>query len=669
MASLRAHVNQIGLEGALLIWSCLPLFLLSVYPQPLQQPWPTAGYAIASCLLVALSFLIFRHTYLAKWLGYTAIAFTFLSTLPVILQNPYVALFACVSAIGTTVILYDFRLKVDRQSKTTSAHRASKRLWWALRMIPWYIPIDLILHNQHNSWTYSMLMLPVLLLMSLFLHWAYTKKNWTSLFTGTVLLLGIAFSYIWLKQIVGYASILFSVLVIRFILLTVERIEESQQPWWEVLINQPSRVLITTFSLLSLVGTLFLSVPSASTTEPISLLDAAFSAVSAVCVTGLIVLDTPNDFTFFGQFILLLLIQSGGLGIMSITTLAIFAFGQRLSLTQERLMTSITDTQPNTLKVSLLTILKFTFAFEFIGAILLFIGFYQYDMLWQEALWKSIFTSVSAFCNAGFALQSDSLMAFQSNHFLLSITSILIIFGGIAPATALALPQWIKKKPIPIAYQLALVTSAVLLIVGTLAFLAFEWNGLLQSMSFSEKLSNAWFQSVTLRTAGFNSLDLAQAGNVTFIIMLVWMFIGGSPGGTAGGLKTTTIGLLALTFYNHLNNRNDIIVNNRRVFSASIFRAITMLFSGIFFLVVIIIMLEITQVIPFRDLVFEAVSALATVGLSTGATPMLDEIGKVIVIITMLAGRVGPMTLFMLLGQEDQTQTRTKWPSEKISLT
>jgi trk system potassium uptake protein TrkH len=151
--------------------------------------------------------------------------------------------------------------------------------------------------------------------------------------------------------------------------------------------------------------------------------------------------------------------------------------------------------------------------------------------------------------------------------------------------------------------------------------------------------------------------------------MLVWMFIGGSPGGTAGGLKTTTIGLLALTFYNHLNNRNDIIVNNRRVFSASIFRAITMLFSGIFFLVVIIIMLEITQVIPFRDLVFEAVSALATVGLSTGATPMLDEIGKVIVIITMLAGRVGPMTLFMLLGQEDQTQTRTKWPSEKISLT
>lgn len=669
MASLRAHTKQIGLEGALLIWACLPLFLLSAYSQPLQNPLLIAGYSLAAALGVALALLLFRHTYLAKWMGYAAIAVTFLSTLPIIIHNPYIALFASVSALGTTVLLFDFRLKVNRHAKTNHAQRVTQRLWWALRMLPWFIPIDLILHNAHHFWTYSALMLPLLVLIGLFMHWAFTQKKWVSLLLGIFLLVAVAFSYFWLKQIIAYACIICAVLLIRFILLTVEKIDQSQQPWWEVLMSQPSRVLITTFSVLSLVGTLLLSVPSATSSTPISLLDAAFTAVSAVCVTGLIVLDTPNDFSFFGQFILLLLIQLGGLGIMSITTVALYAFGQRLSLRQERLMTSITDTNPHTLKESLLLILSFTFVIETIGAILLFIGFYQYGYDWQDALWKGTFTAVSAFCNAGFALQSDSLMAYQSHHFLLSVSSILIIFGGIAPATSLAIPQWIQRKPIPIASQIALVTSVVLLIVGTLAFLVFEWNGLLGNMNLVEKLSNAWFQSVTLRTAGFNSLDLAQAGNATYIIMLVWMFIGGSPGGTAGGLKTTTIGLLALTFYHHLNNRNEVIIRNRRIVSSSIFRAITMLFSGLFFLLIVVIMLEITQVMPFRDLFFEAVSALATVGLSTGATALLDEIGKIIIILTMLAGRVGPMTLFMLLGHEEQAPNRAKWPTEKISLT
>lgn len=479
----------------------------------------------------------------------------------------------------------------------------------------------------------------------------------------------VAFSYVWTKQIIGYAVILIAVFSIRFLVASVVQVIEQQIPWWEVLMSQPSRVLISTFSLLAFIGTLLLSVPSATTKASISLLDAAFTSVSAVCVTGLIVLDTPHEFTFFGQFVILLLIQLGGLGIMSITTVALYVLGQRLSLKQQRLMTSITDTQPHTLKESLITILKFTFVVEALGVIFLFIAFYQQNPDIATSLWRATFTSVSAFCNAGFALQSDSLVGFQSTHLLLHTTAILIICGGLAPETALAIPSWLRLKPIPIASQIALVTTVVLLVVGTLFMLAFEWNALLQDLSFPQKLSNAWFQSVTLRTAGFNSLDLSLAGNASLILMMVFMFIGGSPGGTAGGLKTTTVGLLALTFYHNLNNRNEVVVRNRKILPSSIYRAITILFSGVLFLVAIIIMLEITQVIDFRDLVFEAVSAIATVGLSTGATGQLDEIGKIIIIFTMLAGRVGPMTLFMLLGEEDHHHNSSKWLSIKISLT
>ncbi|MDD5092376.1 MAG: potassium transporter TrkG, partial [Candidatus Wallbacteria bacterium] len=369
-----------------------------------------------------------------------------------------------------------------------------------------------------------------------------------------------------------------------------------------------------------------------------------------------------------GQMIILLLIQLGGLGIMSIATVAMHVMGHRLSLKQEYLLSSMADTDHKDLVRSLAIILKFTFSAELIGAVLLTSLFYTSGEEFLQALWRGIFTSISAFCNAGFALQSDSLISFQTNQFVLATVSFLIIFGGMAPATSLLVPKWITGKPVPIHIRVALLTSLILLLSGTVFLLSFEWNGILAGLSPAEKFQNAWFQSVTTRTAGFNSVEIAGMAGPSFLVMLAFMFIGGSPGGTAGGIKTTTIGILAMTFWANVTNRSDVITQNRKIQSSTINRAVTIVASGLIVWVLVVLMLEATQQIPVRDLIFEATSALGTVGLSTGATNALDEIGKIIIIIAMFAGRIGPMALFMLLS-DGMTMTSSRYPEEKVYLT
>jgi trk system potassium uptake protein TrkH len=369
-----------------------------------------------------------------------------------------------------------------------------------------------------------------------------------------------------------------------------------------------------------------------------------------------------------GQFFILLLIQLGGLGIMTITTVALHAMGRRLSLKQERILTSMTDTDHRDLVKSLAIILKFTFISEATGAVLLTLLFYFTGDTPGESVWRGIFTAISAFCNAGFALQSDSLIPYQANPFILHVVGTLIIFGGLAPATSLIVPRWLSGKQIPIQARLALQTTAILLVAGAFFLLVSEWNGVLARLSFDDKIHNAWFQSVTLRTAGFNSIDIASVASPSFLIMLLLMFIGGSPGGTAGGIKTTTVSILAMTFWANITNRNDISACNRRIRSTTIYRAITIVVAGMIVWFIVVLMLVTTQAIPARDLIFEATSALGTVGLSTGATPLLDEIGKIVVIIAMFVGRIGPMTLFMLLSSE-YAATASRYPDAKISIT
>ncbi|NCC88690.1 MAG: potassium transporter TrkH, partial [Clostridia bacterium] len=260
------------------------------------------------------------------------------------------------------------------------------------------------------------------------------------------------------------------------------------------------------------------------------------------------------------------------------------------------------------------------------------------------------------------------LIAYNKKPFILYTISALIIFGGIAPATTFLIPKWIKGKKIPVSSYIPLTATSILLIAGTIFVLVFEWNGFLSEFNFLDKIHNAWFQSATLRTAGFNSVDLGSLSPPMLIIMIVFMFIGGSPGGTAGGIKTTAFALILISFAANIKGRKNIIIKARTIPQQSINKALTAIVSGAMLWFAIVIMLETTQSIGQSEILFEAASALGTVGLTTGATALLDEIGKIIIMAAMFTGRIGSVTLFMLL-TEDTRKISLKWPEEKITIT
>ncbi|MDD3588635.1 MAG: potassium transporter TrkG, partial [Thermoguttaceae bacterium] len=286
---------------------------------------------------------------------------------------------------------------------------------------------------------------------------------------------------------------------------------------------------------------------------------------------------------------------------------------------------------------------------------------------WLEAIWHSIFTAVSAFCNAGFTLTSDNLIAYNSNPVVLYTVSSLIVLGGLAPATSLLIPAWISARPVPVAARLVLETTLLLLVGGTVAIMAFEWNGILSGLSIADKVHNAWFQSATLRTAGFNSVPLEQIKDPTLFTMVALMFVGGSPGGTAGGVKTTTMAILVLTFLAVIRHRDEVIVRRRRISVQTVYRAVATFLAGLVVWFLFVLCLQVTQSISARQVVFEITSALGTVGLTIGATPQLDEIGKLIVMGAMFFGRIGPVTLFMYMAPRKPTEF-SEYPDLKINM-
>ncbi len=664
----REDISRIGIEGALMALSPFPLLFPLVGPDPLLNKWQLVSSLIAVTACLVCAFALFRKRVVGKFFGIIAAAGGYVSALPYILKNPFVALTANVLLISAIVFFVDFHIQLSRDSKSDLVNRCRKRAWGGALMIPFPIVTNLFLGASTACFSHLIVLASLIITLILYLHWAVESKSRTRItFTITGIFLLVLLCVLSpTKNISGIALI--SCLAILISFPNQKETFEKKEYWWEILLHHPARVLLITFLALCVFGSFLLALPASNQGGSINLIDAAFTSVSAVCVTGLIVLDTPHDFTMFGQFCILLLIQFGGLGIMSITTVALHMMGRRLSLKQERMLTSMTDTDHKDLFHSLKTILKFTFIAEVIGAVVLIFLFHAAGDSLGQATWRGLFTAISAFCNAGFALQSSSLIPYQTNTFILHVVSTLIIFGGMAPATSLLIPRWISGKPVPIPARITLVTTVILLISGCFFVMAFEWNGILAGLSVSDKVQNAWFQSVTLRTAGFNSVDITKIASPTFLVMVLFMFIGGSPGGTAGGVKTTTIGLLAMTFWANITNRSDVITQNRRIHSSTIYRAITIVASGMAVWFVVVLMLQVTQQISARDLIFEVTSALGTVGLSTGATPLLDEIGKAIIIITMFAGRIGPMTLFMLLSDEHAAST-SRCPEEKISIT
>ena len=436
---------------------------------------------------------------------------------------------------------------------------------------------------------------------------------------------------------------------------------------YDFIFRSPEKILPITFFFLCIMGSIFLSLPNAINGK-INFLDSVFTAVSAVCVTGLSVIDIGSKLTTLGQIILIILIQLGGLGIMSISSIVFLLLGKRMSLSYAKTARNIFDVESNLeIKKSLFLIFKFTFAVEFIGACILSLSFIYEENNILYGLKLGIFTAISAFCNAGLFLKSTSLISYNTNPIVLYTVSFLIIIGGIAPAICAYFPNLLKKKKIPAMGVIVFYTTMVLLFVGTIFFLISEYNGALHCLNFIDKFNNAWFQSVTTRTAGFNSVDLSNINTVSYILFIFLMIVGGSPGGTAGGIKTVALGISYITLYNVITGKKN-IVRNRLIPNDVLQKIVTLIVFYLSILLLIILMLLTTQSISNRNLIFEAVSAMGTVGLSLGITSNLDEVGKVIIIIAMFLGRVFPVTLLCYINSKS-VDSNIEYPDAKISLT
>jgi trk system potassium uptake protein len=663
------HLPQTGIRGAILTGIPLP-FLFAFIPDPSNAygEWRFIAAALAVVLLLLGVFYLVRAPIVGKVSGLSGCLLSYAAVFPALTVDPTSTLLVTVSIfwIGFTIIVYRaYPLNIPSDFAKTQLFQ---RTIWAMRTLIVFSILFQLMHYSNENGASIALGVSGVISLVLFSHWVWKCKSGRSAYlhlissTGLLVVLLVSYHY----KHLGAGTFLIGTGIYFWITRKHDH-PEGRIRWWDLLLDNPARVLLSTFLFLCFLGAFLLAQPIAAGPSPVSVLDACFTSVSAVCVTGLVVLDTPGDFSSVGKIFILMLIQLGGLGIMSIATLSLQALGRRLSLGQEKVFAAIANTDQANLQLSLLMILKFTMICELIGTGILTYLFAKSGDPFLQALWRGLFTSVSAFCNAGFALQSDSLISYQSSPFILNTIALLIILGGMAPATALAIPQLIKRKRIPVAARIALFSTVILLVSGTFFILLFEWDGVLSSFSGPNKLLNAWFQSVTLRTAGFNSVDINNIANPTLLLMVIFMFIGGSPGGTAGGIKTTTFAILIMTFWNSINNRKELIYQNRHIHPNTIFQAITIFFAGALVWLIILLMLDVTQAIPTKALIFETASAIGTVGLSTGATHSLDAIGKIIVMVAMFTGRIGPITFFMLLS-DSSSQTTQHCPKANINL-
>ncbi len=460
---------------------------------------------------------------------------------------------------------------------------------------------------------------------------------------------------------------------VPIVLLVGLREEEPSEPlhheatWRELMLEQPARLLVGTFAIAGVVGGVLLTLPVCATGEPVALIDAIFTAFSAVCVTGLTVVDTATVYSPTGQAVILGIIQLGGLGIMSFSTAAAVLLGQRLSLRQESMAVELFGGDgKHSLDVALRRMLVVTFVTELVGALLLAGFFWQRGDSLGEAVWRGAFTSISAYCNAGFAIQTDNLVGYQDHPGVLNVVAALIIIGGLGPAVVAGLFQARRGRP-SLHSRIVLLVTAVLLILPTFLIAALEWNQSLAGMSPLHRLDNAWFQSVTTRTAGFNSVDFAAMSPATLTLVEALMFVGGSPGSTAGGIKTTTVFVLVAAIFTVTQQRDTVVWGGWRIPAATIYRAAAVLTLGLLSVVVALFVLLLTQEMELQTALFEVVSALGTVGLTIGGTAQLDTIGKLVIIVCMFLGRVAPLTLFLMF---TRPAGRDPWeyPEQEISV-
>lgn len=413
----------------------------------------------------------------------------------------------------------------------------------------------------------------------------------------------------------------------------------------------PTRTVALAFLLAILVGTTLLMTPMASSgVASTPLLVAFFTAVSAVCVTGLVVVDTGTHWSFFGQFVIMLLFQIGGFGMMTAATLLGLMVNRSLRL-RSRLIAQVETHSIGLGDVSGVAkmVLIVTLIAELILAAVLFARFHWgYHMPWSEALWHGVFHSVSAFNNAGFSLNEDSLMRFATDAWILLPIAMAIVVGGIGfPVFHDIRSRLRDPRHWSLHTKLTLSGTAVLLLGGTLVLLVFEWSNpqTLGPMAASDKLLSSLFASVSARTAGFNSLDIGAMTHESWALHYFLMFVGGGSAGTAGGVKVGTFLILALLVYSEIRGRRDCEAFGRRISTSAQRQAITVLVLGAGMVVLGTLVILRGTDLPTDQVIFEVISAFGTVGLSTGITADLPPSGQLMLTLLMYVGRVGTITL------------------------
>ncbi|MBC99067.1 MAG: Trk family potassium uptake protein [Halobacteriovoraceae bacterium] len=438
---------------------------------------------------------------------------------------------------------------------------------------------------------------------------------------------------------------------------------------------KPAQLVILSFSAVILFGTFFLMLPFASqNSESMGFIDALFMATSATCVTGLSTKSLASEFTLFGQIVILVLIQIGGLSIMTLYSSMTILLGRSLGMKDRVIMQDLLDVSSlEDLFVMIIDIVKYTFIIELWGAIVLTIAFTFEGFEFGQALYYGFFHSISAFCNAGFALFDTSLESYAVNPLITGTIMILITLGGLGFVVLKELKEIVTtgKKLVRLGLhaKIVLVTSMVLTIVGAVFIFFGEFLHALDNYTLFEKIQVALFQSVTLRTAGFNSIPLTGLHTYTLYAMTLFMFIGGSPGSTAGGVKTTTLAILVQSITSTLKGEKRVTILDRTIPAPIVVRVIALMFISIIITsTFILILMKFEPNQSFLAIFFEVISASGTVGLSLGITPFLTVAGKIGIAILMFIGRIGPLTLILGIGQQDSSKGSHEYPDGRIMI-
>ena len=455
---------------------------------------------------------------------------------------------------------------------------------------------------------------------------------------------------------------------------TKKRTRRSNKGWLAG--SSATQTICSSFLLVIAVGTLLLTLPISSRTGRLGVIDAMFTATSATCVTGLVVRDTWSQFSLFGQVIILMLIQVGGLGLVTLTSFFALAARRRMGFRDLRLLGESVSADGLSKATEVLKIvIKLAAAFEAVGIVLLLFAFVP--QFGAEGVWVSVFTAISAFCNAGFDLFGrfgaySSLVPYVNNYYVQAVVMFMIMAGGLGFMVWVELAEYRKKRRLSLHAKVVLQFSAIFWVGGAVLLALLEWSNpkTMGGLSVPSKLMAALFQSVSTRTAGMNTIDLAACSPISKLLMSVLQFIGAAPGSTGGGVKVTTFAVLILTIRSVAQGRDDCVIGGHHIESKTVYRALTIIVLGAVaaFGSAVVVYYNTAETVSVIDCIFESCSAFGTVGLSVGVTGQLNTGAKLLYMACMFMGRVGPASLAISLTAKPDDNKRKVLPVGHINV-